>query len=200
MKKTLVLSILLGVSLVMACVSPDNTQSDKEIIADYLNKTEKIANNIEIIEVSQPDSLYSPYNTLQSISYICAVTSHDMIKYSSRAWKEDNLKKSLALLDSAINLYKTENHRLDSALFKCSLAIDFPQYEPKKINRKSLNAKYRIDGELHENIFFFNRDTNSIGHTSDENKVLYLKAQKSISELDNTYREILRDKIDIRNL
>ncbi|WP_147381223.1 hypothetical protein [Parabacteroides sp. AM08-6] len=186
--------------LSISCISKDNIKSDKDIITEYLNKNENTSNVIEFEEISEPDSLYSPYNKLLSLSYISASISLDMTKYSSRAWEVKSKKEAFALLDSATYLFNKDSHSLDSVLFQSAMAIDFPKYEPGEINRKAVIAKYKINGESHENIFFFNRDTNTIGHTSDENKLLLIKAKKGISAMNDTYREVLRDRSDIRNL
>lgn len=193
--------LIIGTLLLsISCISKDNIKSDKDIITEYLNENGNASNVIEFEEISDPDSLYSPYNKLLSLSYISASISLDMTKYSSRAWEVKSKKEAFALLDSATYLFNKDSHSLDSVLFQSVMAIDFPKYEPGEINRKAVTAKYKINGKSHENIFFFNRDANTIGHTSDENKLLLIKAKKGISAMNDTYREVLRDRSDIRNL
>ena len=191
MKK--IITFLITLSLI-SCV--DN---DKEVIADFLKNSLKSANTIEIIEISKADSLYSPYNELMSLDLLCAFTSTSMVKYSSKAWEVQSKKESIAYLDSAITLYQTERQKIDSVLFQSNSALSSPLYIKGKDNRKAVKVKYKVDGNICNDTFFFNKGSSSIGHRHSDIQLIINKLKLDILEIDKEFREAEKDKKEMKN-
>lgn len=95
---------LLFLSLSALCLSgcSSKTETPLEI---YLNEHNQNLKSLEIIEVSEIDSAYSPYKELMSLSYMYSKLGADIAKLNAKAFKAKSNKEAIAILDSALNIY-----------------------------------------------------------------------------------------------
>ncbi len=105
---------LLFLSLSALCLSgcSSKTETPLEI---YLNEHNQNLKSLEIIEVSEIDSAYSPYKELMSLSYMYSKLGADIAKTKrKKAFKAKSNKEAIAILDSALNIYNQEDAKARS--------------------------------------------------------------------------------------
>lgn len=189
MKKILFAPLLI---LCLICCSKAKTP-----IETYLKEHNPNLESLEMIEVSETDSAYSPYRELISLSYVYTDLDADIASLNSKAFKAKSNKEAISILDSALNIYTQEYSRLDSITFKCFRAIDFSDLATEK-NRICAKAKYKIDGEVKEQRFYFNADGETIGHTDEDIRNLANEILSELKSLRKTKEEVEKDKRDIK--
>lgn len=189
MKKLLFAPLLI---LCLICCSKAKTP-----IETYLKEHNPNLKSLEIIEVSETDSTYSPYRELMSLSYMYTSLGTDIASLNSKAFEAKSNKEAISILDSALSIYTQEYSRLDSTTSKCFKAIDFPDLATEK-NRICAKAKYKIDGEVKERFFYFNADGETIGHTDEDIRNLANEILSELKILRNAKREVEKDKRDIK--
>lgn len=187
---------LLFLSLSALCLSSCSSKTETPLEI-YLNEHNQNLKSLEIIEVSEIDSAYSPYKELMSLSYMYSKLGADIAKLNAKAFKAKSNKEAIAILDSALNIYNQEDAKLDPITNKCFKSIDFPELIDEK-NRIYIKAKYKIDGKTQEHNFYFNEDGKTIGHTEED---IRQSANDVLSGLNSTHdakREIEKDKRAIK--
>lgn len=168
---------------------------DNTAIKKYITDNFHDVQSLQIIEVTEPDSTYSPYNQLLALDYFYMKASSQMAAYSLQAFEAKNKKQSTLFLDSALTLYNNITNEYDSITRKCFLAIDFPSSNMGEKNRKSVNVKYKINnGKIENQRFFFNENNNNIGHCESDIKKLAFKLIKTIDNFKDQREKIERDK------
>ena len=183
-----ILSCTLMLILLSGCTT------NNSIIEKYINDNFYNVQSLQIIEVAEPDSAYSPYRQLLSLDYFYNAATTKMLMYSVQAFEEKNKKKAILLLDSALSIYDSISNQYDSITHKCFLAVDFPNINTNPKNRIFINAKYRINGKLEEQRFYFNENENKIGHCENDIKKAAQKLLQSMEELDNEREKVQKDK------
>lgn len=157
----------------------------------YIKKQNPNLESLEIIEVSEMDSIYSPYKELLSLSYIYSKLGADIVELSAKAFEAKSSKEAISLLDSALNIYTKENAKLDPITTKCFKSIDYPSLIDEK-NRVFIKAKYAINGNIEERYFYFNEDGKTIGHTDED-------IRKSANDVFYSQQSLLKDKKEIES-
>lgn len=153
MKKLLLISV---VSILSSCTTP---------VEKYIKENEPNIQSLEIIETSKEDSAYSSYNTLLSLNLEYVEIGANMSELQNKAMQEGTKEAAIAMLDSALNLYDRKTKEISKIFFNCCRYIRLPSICEEPFNRKFVNVKYRLNGELIEQRFFFNNNGKSIGHT-----------------------------------
>jgi hypothetical protein len=138
--------------------------SRKKDIESYLKKNEPVFHSLEIIEISKLESVYSPFEYAMGITMLYAETFTKMSSIHLSALKATSKKETLRLLDESI----TVGHSIDSMVHELFVEIDYPILTKKVHNRMGCKAKYRLNGVLTENTFYYNRNENTIGHTDED--------------------------------
>lgn len=169
----------------------------KTPIETYLKEHNPNLESLEILEVSEIDSIYSPFRELMSLSYMYVSLGADIASLNSKAFKAKSNKEAILILDSALNIYTQEYSRLDSITSKCFRAIDFPDLVTEK-DRICAKAKYKIDGEVKNQRFYFNADGETIGHTDEDIRNLANEILSELESLRKAKREVEKDKRDIK--
>ena len=163
----------------------------------YLNKHNPNLSSLEIIEVSEIDSIYSPYKELMSLSYMYSKLGADIAKLNAKAFEAKSTKEAILILDSALNIYNQEDAKLDPITNKCFKSIDFPSLVDDK-NRIYIKAKYKIDGKTQEHNFYFNEDGKTIGHTEEDIRQSANDVLSGLNSAHDAKREIEKDKRAIK--
>ena len=189
-----------GITFVLLCMMCSMCSNPEKMIEKYLQDHEQILNSLEFIEVSEIDSMYSPFNELRELTIRYAETSSKISKYINQAWHSHSEKECLIYLDSAYNHSKIETAFLDSIATDYFEAVDFPSLCLENPNYRAVKAKYRINGILKEDYFYFERnEKNSIGHSSIDNKRYCREIIEYLREIREKEREIPDKKRNVRN-
>ncbi|WP_291600949.1 hypothetical protein [Bacteroides sp.] len=170
----------------------------KSKVETFLREKEPNITTLEIIEESKEDSAYTPYNTLLSLNMEYASIGADISKLREKAMQEESKDKVIMYLDSAINVHKKRSGEISKILFNCHRYISLPSICEEPFNRKFITAKYRLNGKLKEQRFFFNNDGKSIGHTDEDTKALYKEVETTAYGTLNIENEIIKDMRMIR--
>lgn len=163
----------------------------------YLKEHNSNLSSLEIIEVSEIDSIYSPYKELMSLSYMYSKLGADIAKLNAKAFKAKSNKEAILILDSALNIYTQEDAKLDPITNKCLKSIDFPGLVGEK-NRVYIKAKYKIDRKTKEYNFYFNEDGKTIGHTDEDIRHSADNVLAGLNSARNAKREVEKDKREIK--
>lgn len=145
--------IILSFTVLAILCSCSNPQND---IKKYLEKNTSVLNSLEFIEVADVDSVYSPFRELISASVWCSAAKSEI----SRSWSEsteDNFReKALALEDSL----KGEYDRVIEILLNAERVLNTKEFnlEVAPHNRIGVKAKYRVNGRLRTDWFYYEKD------------------------------------------
>lgn len=167
-------------------------------IEQYIRDKEPNIISLEIIEVSKEDSAYSPYNTLLSLSVEYASLGADISNLENKAMQEKSKEKVVEGLNNAIKQYEKEETEISKIFFNCCRYVNLPSICEEPFNRKFVNVKYRLNGKLIEQRFFFNKDGKSIGHTDADIKKIAKAVEKTAFEALSTKMNIIEDRRSIR--
>jgi hypothetical protein len=170
----------------------------KSKVETFLREKEPNVTTLEIIEESKEDSAYTPYNTLLSLDMEYASIGADISNLRNKAMQEKSKEKIIMYLDSAINMHEKDTKEISKIFFNCSRYIKLPAICEEPYNRKFIRAKYRLNGELIEQRFFFNNDGKDIGHTDADIKALAKKVETTAYETLNIKEDIVRDRRTVR--
>ena len=157
-------------SIVASCKTKPNAE---KMILDYLQEN---TNGIDytIIEVSEADSLFSPFELINSLMLTKAQSYSDLSKQLVDALDKPTVKERRAAASEVAKLADTEYHNLDD-MSVVATAIAHPTYVEVPANRVAYTAKYKVDGELQEDVFYLERNGSGIVHTASELKERYFE-------------------------
>jgi hypothetical protein len=168
-------------TVVIASLFLCSCDSRKRDIEAYLKKNEPVFHSLEIIEVSKLENIYSPFDYAMSLTLQYAKILSEMSSLHTSALEATSKKETLRLLDEAI----TVGHSIDSIVHVLFVEIDYPILAKKPHNRTGCKAKYRLNGVLKENTFYYNRNENTIGHTDKDIREYGEKIVKYMHQRDN---------------
>ena len=172
-------------TLFIACAN--QKEQNKQIVEEYLNERSIFA-PVTVTEISEIDSLYTPFMEMVSLRLQFAELSISAMKaYNSidacKTRKEFYQKKG-ELLDELQSQYDNLSETTTTIMF----GLDHPDINPEK-NRIGVKATFTAKDKENDGYFFFNTDGKTIGHTSMENYTsfkdlleLQSKAESDISE------------------
>lgn len=187
---------LLFALLFVVCLSACSTKTGTPLEI-YLKEHNTNLSSLEIIEVSEIDSIFSPYKELMSLSYMYSKLSADIAKLNARAFKAKSNKEAILILDSALNIYNQEDAKLNPITNKCLKSIDFPNLIDEK-NRIYIKAKYKINGKTKEQKFYFNENGKTIGHTDEDIRRSANDVLSGLNSARAAKRELEKDKREIK--
>lgn len=171
---------------------------NKSKVETFLREKEPNITTLEIIEESKEDSTYTPYNALLSLDMEYTNIGADISNLRNKAMQEKSKEKIIMYLDSAINMHEKETKEISKIFFNCSRYIKLPAICEEPYNSKFINAKYRLNGELIEQRFFFNNDGENIGHTDADIKTLAKRVETTAYETLNIKESIVKDRRAVR--
>lgn len=168
-------------------------------IESYLKENEPNLTTLEILEESEIDSIYSPYEKLMELSYGCMDLNTKMSELHSLAFEAKSKNESILLLDSAISIYEIEHENIKTSVYDNLSAVDYPIISKLPKNMNCIQVKYRIDGALTEQRFYFNKDDSSIRYTDIDIKEVAKSLISYLNDSHSAKREIEKDRKDINN-
>ena len=164
------ITFLLFWALLLSCTS---ASTGKRQILNYL-KEHTNGTEYTIIDVSEPDSLYSPFEAINSLRISSSMQYADLMEQFSQAYDKPTRKErrasALAVAAKADSVY----HAISQDCRDIAIVLTNPSCFPEKANRIGYKARYKVDGRLQEDVFYLERNGKGIGHTASSLKDSYL--------------------------
>lgn len=170
--------------VVASCQTKPNGQ---KLVLDYLQEHTN-GTEYTIIEISAPDSLYSPIDLINSLMLSKSRSYADLSKQLTDAYDKPTTKERRNAALEVAKLADAEyNKRVDFDVIVN--ALTYPAYVDRPANRLAYEVKYKVDGNLQEDVFYLERDGSAVGHTASELKNSYLQLCDLNGELFTLMRE-----------
>lgn len=174
MKKTIIVSIIIilisivGLSFMANSISPIERD-----IKRYIEENEKYVKSLEILEVSDIMDMYSPFVNI--------IGMHSMLMNISTESNYGKIKPE----------YEKKFLRVEEFINEIEPIIILKYYTNsiRRTNRKGVICKYRINGILEENAFYYENNNSKIGHD-------FKTIERVYSSLLDTYFKVKRDNIE----
>lgn len=171
MNKKLFRTILFVTLVAIPLIScADN--SEKRAVLDYLNKEYPQIAPFEIISISEPEMLATPFMELNSCLLIYLQTKLDILNDIKRIYQLPEMEKKQEKA-AAVKKYEEELAKLKEVYMDIMIECDHPDLPSLEKNRKGVKVTYSAGGHQGEGYFFFNNDGKTIGHTSMSNRTQF---------------------------
>lgn len=185
-------SILTLVAVTCSCIG----KQQKDVEA-YLNDKYGSVGSIEVTEISQIDSLYSPFEDLASMTLAYSGFNLTMSKALAAAddlvyqqpYYPGKMKDFMKILGDALRETDDSLHR--EVLPRIMYSMDHPEKPSLDKNRIGVKAAFSVGDLQNTAYFFYNHDGQTIGHSSLEN----MTAFKNLLDIKGKYSR-LRSEID----
>jgi hypothetical protein len=160
-------------------------KSPSDLIADYVNSHSMYVESFSIVEIGTPDSVYTPYYALQTSSYIANQDIALLYRYQNSI-SDGNDRK---VYSDSIAMLVSEMDSLHHELIAADVQNQLPKNTGKPNNCIAVTAKFRLNGRLDEQTFYYSLDGQYISHTTADNFALI----KKTDEYDREFRRVYRD-------
>ncbi|MCR4815561.1 MAG: hypothetical protein K5842_00060 [Bacteroidales bacterium] len=164
--------------VVAACQTKPNGE---KLVLDYLQENTN-GTEYSIIEISAPDSLYSPFEVINSLMLTKSSSYADLSKQLTEAFDKSALKDRRAAALEVAKLADMEYNKRDD-FNDIVNALTHPAYVDRPANRIAYTAKYKVDGDIQEDVFYLEKDGSAVGHTASELQERYLELCEINSQL-----------------
>ena len=144
------------------------------MILDYLQENTN-GENYTIIEISEPDSLYSPGEVITSLMIRKSERYAELSKQLSAAYDKPTFKERRAAVLEVAKLADVE-YNDDKDLDLVLRALTDWSFDERSANRVTVKAKYKVDGLIREDVFYKEANFKAIG--------------SSASRMLNSYRDL----------
>lgn len=168
MKRICFLAVVL--SIMMACETKPNGE---KLVLDYLQENTN-GTEYSIIEISEPDSLFSPFELINSLMITKSKDYSDLSKQLTDAFDKPTMKERRAAAFEVAKFADAEYNNREE-FNDIVTALTHPAYVEQPANRIAYTVKYKVDGDLREDIFYLERDCKAVGHTASELHNRYLE-------------------------
>ena len=168
MKRVCFLAIVF--SILMACEIKPNGE---KLVLDYLQENTN-GTAYSIIEISGPDSLFSPFELINSLMITKSMDYSDLTKQLGEAFNKPSIKERRAAASEVAKLADEEYNNRDEFNVIVT-ALTHPTYVEQPANRIAYTVKYKVDGKLQKDIFYLERNGSAVGHTASELQKRYLE-------------------------
>ena len=166
-------------SIVASCGTKPN---GKKLVLDYLQENTD-GMEYSIIEISAPDSLYSPFELINSLMITKSKSYADLSKQLVEAFDKPTVKERRAAATEVAKLADAEYNNREDDFSDIVDAITHPGFVDRPANRVAYTVKYKVDGELRKDTFYLERDRSAVGHTALELQDRYLELCEINSKL-----------------
>jgi hypothetical protein len=141
--------------------------------------------SFSIEKIEGPDSVYTPYRRLMACSLLAAQNISSLYRYQNAIYEGKNRKiyqDSIAMLVADMD---TIRHRIMTA----DIDNQFPKIASESYNRLAVTVKYRLNGRLNEQVFYYEGDGQSISHCTADNFELIKKTDEVLDEFRRVYND-----------
>lgn len=153
-------------AILLIAVSCNTKPDAKQLVLNYLQEN---TNGIDysIIDISGPDSLFSPGELITSRMLKKSQSYANLSKQLTEAFDKPTLKERKAAAEEVAKLaYKEYSDNDETDVIVHSLTDR--NFNIRPANRVAYRVKYKVDGELNEDVFYMERDNGSVGQTASE--------------------------------
>lgn len=158
--------LLLALFITVACNQATKKIDCMKIVQEYMDSTYSAISPV-VIEVSELDSLYTPFNDLMHLKLGYSQIDLELTKLYSKLVSARTIRE-INMIQAEAFSYSEEIDRLDSLTRKVMMYCDHPEFGK---NRRAVRAKYTASGKEGEAYFFLNNSENTIGHSSIQNYI-----------------------------
>ena len=165
------------------CLNSCGNDNPAKDVEKYINDNAEYLTSLEIIDVSEKDSVYFPYDLIKNVTAGSIAAKYEMTEKRREAWERKDKKEILRLLREASNnetlkLVRKDFLKLDSKM----KLIGSPQlFNSDEKSTIGVHCDYRLNGEKKSDWFYYDNDGNII---------------MSESELIELYQEGLKEYRD----
>ena len=158
--------LLLALFVMTACSQATKTGriDCMKIVQEYMDSIYSAVSPV-VIEVSELDSIYSPFNDLMHLKLRYSQIDLELSKLYSKLASAKTIRELDKIQEEALS-YSKEVGMLDSLTRNVMMYCDHPELGK---NRRAVKAKYTANGKEGEAYFFLNTSENTIGHSSMQN-------------------------------
>ena len=181
-------------SLLLIIISCGTKPNGEALILNYLQENTD-GSEYAILEVSEPDSLYSPFELINALMISKSSRYAELSKQLANASDQPTLRERKAAASEVADLAYAEYHNFEDS-FDIIHALTDKYFNNRPANRVGFRAKYKVDGDLEEDIFYLERDQSAVGHTASELMVRY----KELVELNSKFFSLKTDAEDYARL
>lgn len=179
--------ILLIASVLLIIISCGTKLNGEALILNYLQENTD-GSEYTIIEVSEPDSLYSPFELINALLISKSSRYAELSKQLANASDHPTLKERKAAASEVADLAYAEYHSFEDS-FDIIHALTDKYFNNRPANRVGFRAKYKVDGDLEEDVFYLERDQSAVGHTASE----LMDRYKELVELNSKFFSLKTD-------
>lgn len=184
----------LFVLIILFAISCGTKPNGEALILNYLQENTD-GSEFEIIEVSEPDSLYSPFELISSLMISKSSRFAELSKQLANASERSSLKERKAAASEVAELAYTEYNDFEDS-FDIIHALTDKYFNNKPANRVGFRAKYKVDGDLEEDVFYLERDLSAVGHTASE----LMDRYKELVDLNSKFFSLKTDAEEYASL
>lgn len=167
-----ILLSIIGLSFMAHNIPPNTHLWIKKDIRNYIENNEKKLISLEILEVSDLVEMYSPFENIIGLHWVLMNIS----KKSNYGKIKPEYEKDFLRVEEFIN-------DIDPII-----VTNYYNSDIKEPNRQGVVCKYRLNGVLEENVFYYENNNSKIGHD-------FKTVKKVYATLLKTYFEVRRDNM-----
>lgn len=173
MKKTIIVGVIIilisivGLSFMANNIPPNIISTIERDIKRYIEENEKYVTTLEILEVSDIMDMYSPFENIIGMHWVLM----DISTKSGYGKIKPEYQKDFLRIEEFIN-------NIDAMI-----TLKYYTDSAKSANRRGVICKYRLNGVLEKNAFYYENDNSKIGHD-------FKMIEKRYSSLFKTYIEV----------
>ena len=189
MRKSCLLFIFL-VPLFSSCIFDSKAKKD---VSEFLNSKYGSLGEIVVEEVSEVDSLYTPFEALNSMTLCYSEYRASLVQALNKAYDivygeyRGDKRDAFKVLRKAIE--ETNDSLLVKIMPDVMYSMDHPDRPSLQKNRLGVKATFSLNGRQNTAFFYYNHDGKSIGHSSLQNLTTF----EDVLDLQSEYRRAKSD-------
>ena len=181
-------------ALLLVAVSCSTKPFAKQLVLTFLRENTN-GTEYSIIEISGPDSLYSPGERITSLMIKKSRSLADLSKQLNEAFDKPTLKERKAAAEEVAKLAFEEYNDIEGIDIIVHSLTD-KSFDESPANRIAYRVKYKVDGDLKEDVFYLERDNSAVGQTASEMLERYFELCEmngKLFELKTDAEQVARD-------
>lgn len=153
----------------------------EKMVLEYLQENTN-GMDYSILEISELDSLYSPFELLSSLLLRKSERNATLSKQLVEAYDKPTLKERKEAAKEVAKLAYEEYQSFDGTDDIVHSLTD-RYFDSRVANRVGYRVKYKVDGKIKEDVFYLERDNSAVGHTASEQLVRYYECIRINDEI-----------------
>lgn len=157
-------------ALIASCQMRPNGE---KLVLNYLRDSTD-GMEYSIVDISTPDSLYSPFESINSLLLTKSSIYANLTKQLLGVYDMPSLKERRVAASEVAKLADAEYNNQEE-FDVIVMALLHPTLVERPANRIAYTVTYKVDGKIKEDVFYLERDGRAVGHTASELQKQYLK-------------------------